>query len=538
MADLAGLAERVSEPDGLAPFARAAAVELVGWPSVTGTGEEAAFGRRLQELLRSLPYFRSHPDAVWLEPVPGDRLGRSNLFAFVRGRGRLGVVLMGHYDVVSTEPYGGLEHLAFRPDELRRALLAELGGGRSGADQLAFEDLVDGTFLPGRGMLDMKSGLAAGLAVLLRCAGEQEGSVLFLATPDEEALSAGARAAVGGLGALSQRTATEFVAAVNLDSDVDPGDGSLGRAVFLGSVGKLLPAALFVGRPAHSGAPFTGVNAGYLAAALASDLELSPLWPRSGEPGIAPPVCLALRDLKQGYDVTLPSMSFAAFNVMFHRRGPAEVFGGFVERVRAVLGRALQTLRDRAAAAGTEVSWPEPAVLTLADLPRADPPALPSGDPLLTSIDMAMSAVRRAEVEGPAAVALLAGPYYPPVALGDDDRGSRLLEIARLQAQRLGEERGEHISLRDCFPGISDMSFLGSGAAEGRINELIAANTPGAARFAWDTSTAARLRVPVVNIGPWGRDYHQRLERVHERYAFETLPELIYRVVRDLLKED
>jgi arginine utilization protein RocB len=44
-----------------------------------------------------------------------------------------------------------------------------------------------------------------------------------------------------------------------------------------------------------------------------------------------------------------------------------------------------------------------------------------------------------------------------------------------------------------------------------------------------------RLDVPVINIGPWGRDYHQRTERVNMPYAFEVVPELIWRVVNDLL---
>jgi arginine utilization protein RocB len=36
-----------------------------------------------------------------------------------------------------------------------------------------------------------------------------------------------------------------------------------------------------------------------------------------------------------------------------------------------------------------------------------------------------------------------------------------------------------------------------------------------------------------VNIGPWGRDYHRRTERVYMPYSFEVLPELIWRVVND-----
>jgi len=38
-----------------------------------------------------------------------------------------------------------------------------------------------------------------------------------------------------------------------------------------------------------------------------------------------------------------------------------------------------------------------------------------------------------------------------------------------------------------------------------------------------------------VNIGPWGREYHQRHERVHAPYAFTVLPELLLAVVAETL---
>jgi arginine utilization protein RocB len=42
--------------------------------------------------------------------------------------------------------------------------------------------------------------------------------------------------------------------------------------------------------------------------------------------------------------------------------------------------------------------------------------------------------------------------------------------------------------------------------------------------------------IPIVNAGPWGRDYHTRLERLHAGYAFEVLPELLLAMVRDVLR--
>jgi arginine utilization protein RocB len=37
--------------------------------------------------------------------------------------------------------------------------------------------------------------------------------------------------------------------------------------------------------------------------------------------------------------------------------------------------------------------------------------------------------------------------------------------------------------------------------------------------------------LPCINIGPWGRDYHHRLERLHAPYAFETLPKALLAVI-------
>jgi arginine utilization protein RocB len=76
------------------------------------------------------------------------------------------------------------------------------------------------------------------------------------------------------------------------------------------------------------------------------------------------------------------------------------------------------------------------------------------------------------------------------------------------------------------------MSFLGQ--ADTADVALIAANTP-----AWDTGVrwiGEVCGVPTVNIGPWGRDYHTPLERIHTPYAFEALPLILNDVSRRLLE--
>ncbi len=82
------------------------------------------------------------------------------------------------------------------------------------------------------------------------------------------------------------------------------------------------------------------------------------------------------------------------------------------------------------------------------------------------------------------------------------------------------------------FPGISDMSFLG----QANVDELpvIAANTPAwASGVRWSGEIGA---IPIINIGPWGRDYHTPLERLHLPFGFEVLPGLVLNTAIQTLK--
>jgi arginine utilization protein RocB len=132
-----------------------------------------------------------------------------------------------------------------------------------------------------------------------------------------------------------------------------------------------------------------------------------------------------------------------------------------------------------------------------------------------------------------AAVVLGCGSLpYPTVRLtGDDQPAARRLRAAIDDARATMAAAGSDIGIAAMFPGISDMSFLGEGDAEGTVR--IAEETP-----AWDQGVRWNRRVagiPTVNIGPWGRDYHTPLERVHTGYAFDVLPRLLTLVVGGVL---
>ncbi|HEX5692573.1 MAG TPA: M20/M25/M40 family metallo-hydrolase, partial [Roseiflexaceae bacterium] len=344
-------------------------VDFVRQASVNGSAGEVAFAAYLRALLAELPYFVQHPSQLRQEPIAGDPLGRSNIFALVRGSGSKTAVFAGHYDVVSVENYGALAPFACDPPALLPRLIDELK--QSGADPLALADLESGAWMPGRGALDMKSGVAAGVALLERFAtqGQQaeqpRGNLLLLATPDEEVTSQGMRAAAVQLPELAREWGLDLVAAINLDSTTDRGEGRDGQAIFLGSVGKLLPSVYVVGRETHAGAPFDGVSASLLAAEITRAVACNPdLADLAGGEAAPPPVCLKHADLKRGYDVTTPTATWCYYNQLTHGWSPGQVLEMYLQLVRNALDTALAQLHERvrryAALAGEPIALEAP----------------------------------------------------------------------------------------------------------------------------------------------------------------------------------
>src|SRR5712691_9901082 len=154
----------------------------------------------VEEVLRLLRAggLESVYSASGLDPIVDDAYGRQNAYAFLRGESLRTVVLLGHIDTVDTGDYGPLEPWALDPAGLAERLdvLAELVPGLA-EDLLAYP----GDWMLGRGVVDMKSGVAAIIAVmrhLAEMAREEPPplSVVLLATPDEENESAGVLQAV------------------------------------------------------------------------------------------------------------------------------------------------------------------------------------------------------------------------------------------------------------------------------------------------------------------------------------------------------
>ncbi|WP_206522170.1 peptidase M20, partial [Mesorhizobium sp. M1A.F.Ca.IN.022.05.2.1] len=378
---------------------------------------------------------------------------------------------------------------------------------------------------------------------------------VLVATPDEERGSRGMRSLRDALPAIAAEFGLDIVAGINLDATSDQGDGTEGRAIYRGTIGKALPFGLVIGHSSHASYPFEGISAQLIASEAMKAIEGNPsLCDRSDGEVSPPPICLECKDLRGGYEVTTPERVWIAFNWLSHGLGPRDLLALFAQAVGKAMEDAIGRFNEHAQTYATMLGTPQSApigngqVLTIEELRErlrrsggdaalARIAALEAemqhcDNPLTLTRTIVSAMVTESGVTGPAVVVGLSSLLYPSVHLGTS-AGHRAfadaLEDARLAFEAAG---GSPIKYREYFTGISDMSFFGHRPDEADIS-FVAANTPTSVLV--DAVRPDVLSFPVVNIGPWGREYHQRLERVHVPYAFDGLPRLLRAVVSRFL---
>jgi arginine utilization protein RocB len=355
---------------------------------------------------------------------------------------------------------------------------------------------------------------------------------------------------------LMKRWNLDIVAGVNLDATSDQGDGSEGRAIYHGTIGKLLPFAFVVGQASHASYPFEGISAHRIASEIMLAFEANPALCDTGNGEISPPpICLEAKDLRGGYEVTTPDKVWLAFNWLFHSRTPSELYGDFNAIVTRAVDKALADFKGKAADyarmngvtpggldfKGRVISFAELRQEALkaggADAQRRfDALALSlegNDNPLNVTRSLVEMMVAEARITGPTVVTGFSSLHYPHTHLDltrDLDREfAEALDRARVAIEN---RHATSFKRREYFTGISDMSFFGA-AIDESDTAVVADNTPASL---WvDRPPADALSYPVVNIGPWGREFHQRLERLYMPYAFDVFPKFLIEIVGEVL---
>ena len=126
------------------------------------------------------------------------------------------------------------------------------------------------------------------------------------------------------------------------------------------------------------------------------------------------------------------------------------------------------------------------------------------------------------ELDEPVVITAFAPPYYPALNSGKLV-GEGFKNVVDFVGTLLP------VKCKEYFMGISDCSYLGMDSEFD--SEDLAANMPCWGKlYSYDMEALAKLQIPFLLLGPWGKDLHQRTERVHIESLGVVLPRVLQEV--------
>jgi arginine utilization protein RocB len=535
-------------------------MELVGIQSDTGTHLEKDVERYLYNWLGELDYFASHPDHYGQYFLLEDPYGRAVVWGLVKGKSDQTVILMNHHDVVDAFDYGKLTQWAYRPQELQ----AELE--KLDLSEEVRKDLESGDWIFGRGTSDMKAGLAIQLVLLDEFANQPDlkGNLLILSVPDEEALSAGMRDSLDLLIDLKEKFNLDYHMLIDAEPHFKDPDG---KGIFYeGSAGKLLPVIYVRGKKTHVGQIFQGLNPVLLLSEIVRHTELDNTFSDVVQGEVSPPPSwLHLRDRKTLYDVSIPDSAAGYLNLISLTKTPRGLIQQLKEtcetafqNVIAKIQKSYEVYSQRSNQRDSIQPW-KVNVKTFSELYQAA--LVNSGemflDDYIKTIETTKSDIRHQRLDAPEGTFLiiektlnyisdlspmviiaLSPPYYPPVNNANFENLPESVVSLTDHLIQFSEDRwGEVYKKKNFMMGITDMSYTALQNAE-NVVPYIEANMP-LWQQGYEIPFAAMeaLSLPVINIGPWGKDCHKFTERVFKRDVFERTAAIMDQAIRYLWGE-
>jgi arginine utilization protein RocB len=551
-----------SQPFDLEKEIQAIFADYVKIPSYTNTPEEKQVAPFLKSWFQELAYFKKHPQYWGAHTIQNDPLNRHVIWGMVKGKGEDTIVLIHHYDVVETEDYEAARpfaHDVHRINHEIRSMIHKF-------DREAIADLESNQWQFGRGSADMKAGGAIQLALLKKYTHESDftGNVIVLCLPDEENLSAGMRSAVDLLYDLKEQFHLKYQLMINGEPHQSP-SAEYGF-VYEGSVGKLMPMVYARGSLAHVGRIFEGLNPLHLMSQLVVDTELNMDFSDiSKDEATPPPSWLYLKDQKIHYDVSIPTKVWAYLSVLTMDSQP----DAFIEKLKLTAEHAFATVIQRMNRSykkylgalnqpSKKLPW-QVNVKTFSELfqevsriggdsficayqekQKEIDAAVAKGNTNLieSSFELIELCLQFSRDTSPLIVIGLSPPYYPGVTNQKmPDLPPKIQNLSQRINQFSMEQWQQPYLGKRYYTGISDLSYS-------TLFENTDSMTPVAANMPlWGNTyqipfeKIRKIKMPCMNIGPWGKDFHKLTERVLIEDLFERTPKILNHVIKQVLQK-
>ena len=536
-------------------------IELTNIKSIVGSKSELDSVNAIYKKFEEMDYYKENPELLKYVDFENDSLGRKSVVATMKGKkgnSNKTLVLIGHTDTVGISDYGNLQEYATKPFEL-----AEKLEGVSLPDD-AKKNLESGEWLFGRGIFDMKCGVATLMCIMEDISKDLEnfeGNLVFAAVGDEEGNSGGMLSVVPDLLKIQEKEGFEYLAVIDTDymTQLYPGDEN--KYIFVGTVGKLMPSFYVVGKETHVGEAYKGLDPNQLAGAITNKINLKFEYCDVAEGEVSlPPITLRQKDLKEEYSVQIAKTATLYFNYSTHKSTPDEVMTKMKDAANEAFTEVVADLNDQykqfcdaSNFPHEELPW-EPRVISFNEL--YDAVKAEMGDKLDTKIeeikeellkdkslderDFSMKVVEEVHKlwsdKDPVVVVYYSPPYYPHIYVEGSEHKEKILLESVDEAVDAVESDYKIVS-KKFYPYISDLSFV-SAPKDPKIMEALKSNMPALdSKYKLPLDAMQKLGLPVVNIGPFGKDAHKFTERLEKKYSFEVAPKLVKQTIENLLSK-
>ena len=539
--------------------------EMVAIPSINKEPNgESNVAQYVYDFYANLDYFKQNPHQFKKFQTKNDFVERHSTYAYVKGTkgtSNKTIILIGHIDTVGVDDYGTIKEYAFKTEELPAKLMETFA-----LPEEVIEDIKSGEYMFGRGALDMKAGVAVHMSLIKYFSehtDEIDGNIIAIAECDEEDNSKGIITALDELVELKEKEGFEYLSCINADYSTNYSPGDENRYIYHGSIGKLLPGFVALGKEAHVGQAFTALDPNLLIAEITRNMSLNAdlCDVANGEVAI-PPISLKQADTKVGYTVQTALVAYSYYNFFTHGKNPQEVldlckgiavksFDNVVEYLNEQYDKfcKLSKIETVKLPWQTRVyTWSE----FYTEIAKEHGPKytdhihnfteeLHKNDPELDLRIFSLKVIEESwkfmTDKSPAVVLFFGSIFNARIEMtGRTDKEKALLTAVDVAIDKVKAEAKREIKTRMFYPYISDSSFMAV-CDDLRSIEAVGDNMPAwGSKYTHDVDKIMEIDVPVVNIGTFGRDGHMLTERVDMYHTFQNVPNITYETIVDLLK--
>ena len=536
---------------------------LVNTPGISGTEQENLSSDAVIDCFNEMPYFKKHPEYLKAFPIKGDGFDRKVVTALVKGQSKSNrtIVMIGHTDVVDAQDYGKDKDVAFDPVKLRERL------DPASFNPDAKNDFLSEEWIFGRGVMDMRCGVAVGMSMIEAATRHPElvnGNLLFVGVPDEENNSLGMISATENLVELAETHDLEYIVCIDGEPQFPNYPGDNNKYVYQGTLGKFVLMAYCVGKETHGGDSLTGLNANLIISELTRRIELNMDLSDVFEDVVcSPPTSLKQTDTKEHYNVKTPETAYAYYNFLTADQSPKFFFDKVTELAHDAMKDSLDKQRSQTERyfemtnkQGSFYDW-TPKVFAYSELVeiaklhggkdfeahmevcKEEWRKHPEMDQRILAVKMVEEVYSFCPDKDPKIILLYVPPYYPHIKPATDTPETALASrVVEQTAAFAKSEFDEDVAVEKFFTGLCDLSFVCLQNAEDVITN-IQPNMPNwGFSYGLPVDTIKKLQLPVMNIGPYGKDAHKNTERLHEDYSFRVYPALLAYAIDELLKDE